>query len=145
MTRQTFNIAINASRRKVWQVLWDEATYRQWTAVFDEGSHAVTDWQEGSKVLFLGADGGGMVSRIAVNQPHETMSFQHLGVVKDGVEDTDSEETKAWAGATENYYLRPVDGQTELTVEMDINDEYRAMFEDIWPKALEKIKALAEE
>ncbi len=145
MTKQTFNTTINASRRKLWQVLWDEATYRQWTAVFDEGSHAVTDWQEGSKVLFLGADGGGMVSRIAVNQPYETMSFQHLGVVKDGVEDTDSEETQQWAGATENYHLRAVDGQTELTVEMDISDEYRAMFENTWPKALEKIKALAEE
>jgi hypothetical protein len=37
--------------------MWDDSTYRQWTSAFSEGSHAVSDWKEGSKVLFLSPEG----------------------------------------------------------------------------------------
>ena len=144
MEKQKFNITINAPREKVWKVLWDDATYRQWTAVFMEGSYVETDWKEGSKALFLSPEGEGMVSTIAVNKPNEFMSIKHVGVVKNGVEDLESEEVKQWSGALENYTLKTVDGNTELTVEMDITEEYKDYFRETLPKALEKVKALAE-
>ena len=72
------------------------------------------------------------------------MSFKHLGVVKDGVEDTTSDEVKQWAGAEENYSLKPVNGNTELTVQVDINDEWKDYFVTTFPKALDKVKELAE-
>ncbi|MBN8571144.1 MAG: SRPBCC domain-containing protein, partial [Ignavibacteria bacterium] len=94
-----FSVQINAPREKVWSVLFDDATYREWTAAFHEGSYAETDWQEGSKALFLGPGGkDGMVSTIARNIPNEFLSIKHLGTVKDGVEDTTSEEVQKWAG-----------------------------------------------
>ena len=144
MERKEFKITIDAPREKVWQVLWDDATYPVWTAAFSEGARAETDWREGSKVLFLSASGDGMVSRILTIRPNEFMSFEHLGEVKDGVEDTESDAVSKWAGATENYSLETVGGRTELTVEMDITEEYKDYFLATWPKALEKVKELAE-
>jgi len=144
MEKQVFNISINAPREKVWKVLWNDDSYRAWTSAFAEGSHAQTDWKKGSKVLFLDGQGSGMVSTIAENIPNEYMSFEHLGEVKDGVEDLNSPKVQAWAGAHENYTLKTVNGQTELIVDMDINDEYKDYFVNTFPKALDKVKELAE-
>lgn len=145
MEKQEFKIAIDAPREKVWKVLWTEDSYRAWTAPFSEGSHAITDWKKGSKVLFLDGKGAGMVSTIDESIPNQFMSFKHLGVVKNGIEDTDSEEVKGWAGAHENYTLKDLQGKTELVVDMDINDEFKDYFSATFPKALQKVKELAEE
>ena len=139
MQKVQCSIAISAPRELVWRILWDDATYRQWTSVFTEGSHAVTDWKEGSKVLFLGPNGDGMYSIIAKNTPLQFMSFQHLGEIKNNVE-----VAKEWAGATENYTLSDQVGGTLLLVEMDTLPEFEAYFSGTFPKALAKIKEICE-
>jgi hypothetical protein len=144
MEKQTFNITIRATPAEVWNTLFGETTYPLWTAPFAEGSSVETDWKEGSKALFLDGKGQGMVSMIAKNIPNEYMSIRHLGFYKDGVEDMESEEVKKWAGALENYTLKPVGENTELLIDMDISEEYKEYFESAWPKALEKVKELAE-
>jgi hypothetical protein len=145
MEKMNFSIDINASKEKVWNVLWDDDSYRKWTSPFAEGSYAKTDnWKEGSKVLFLGPSGDGMVSKVASNKKNEYMSFEHLGVVKNGKEDTESDDVKDWAGAKENYRLIDENGKTKLAVDMDSTDEFKDYFLKTWPVALEKIKALSE-
>jgi hypothetical protein len=144
METKEFKISINAPREKVWNVLWNDSSYRAWTSVFAEGSHAETDWKKGSKVLFLDNKGRGMVSVVAEKIPNQFMSFKHLGEVKDGVEDTSSERVSQWAGALENYSLKTVNGKTELTVDMNITDEFMDYFLNTWPRALDKVKELAE-
>ena len=140
MEKQEFKIEIDAPREKVWNTLWGDDSYRKWTSVFSEGSHAETDWEKGSKVLFLDGKGQGMVSTIADKKPNEFMSFKHLGEVKNGVE----EMGKDWAGSEENYTLKTVNGKTELTVDMDVVDEFKDYFQKTFPKALDKVKELAE-
>ncbi len=144
MEKMNFSTSINAPKDKVWKTLWEDTSYRKWTSVFSEGSCAVTDWQEGSKILFLDGKGSGMVSQIESIRPNEFMSFKHLGEVKNGVEDTDSEGVKAWAGAHENYTLKETNGITTLVVEMDIVEDFKDYFIKTWPKALEQVKALSE-
>jgi uncharacterized protein YndB with AHSA1/START domain len=144
MEKQEFKIAIDAPREKVWNVLWADDSYRAWTAPFSEGSHAISDWKKGSKVLFLDGKGMGMVSRIDETTPNEYMSFEHLGSIKDGVEDITSDEAKSFAGAHENYTLKDVGGKTELIVDMDMDDQYKDYFTQTFPKALAKVKELAE-
>ena len=144
MEKQKFKIEINAPREKVWKTLWGRDSYPTLTSAFSEGSHVETDWKKGSKALFLDGKNEGMVSTIAENKPNEFMSIKHLGMVKDGVEDTTSEKTKEWAGSLENYSLKEVKGKTELTVDMDVTDEYKDYFKETWPKALDKLKELAE-
>lgn len=144
MEKQTFKISIHANRNKVWDTLWNDKTYRQWVSAFSEGSYAETDWKKGSKALFLNADREGMVSTIAESRPNEFMSIKHLGTVKKGVEDLDSEESKKWAGGLENYSLKGDGDNTQLEVDMDIIDEYKDYFMTTWPKALQKVKEIAE-
>lgn len=145
MEKLNFSTNIHASKEKVWQTLWDDATYRKWTSAFNETSYAVTDdWKEGTKVLFLDGSGAGMVSMVAANRAPDFMSFKHLGEVKDGVEDTTSDRVKAWSGAFENYTLIESDGNTTVNIEMDINNEFKDMFLQMWPRALEKLKQITE-
>jgi hypothetical protein len=146
MKKLNFSTNIKAPKEKVWDTLWDLESYRAWTSAFAEGSYAKTDnWKEGTKVLFLDPKGSGMVSMVAKNKPNEYMSFKHLGEVINGVEDTTSDRVKAWSGATENYTLKEENGGTTLAIDMDITDEFKEMFEKIWPRALEKVKELAEQ
>jgi uncharacterized protein YndB with AHSA1/START domain len=144
MEKLKFNVTIDAAPEKVWKILWGKDTYPKWTSAFAEGSDVETDWKQGSKVLFVDGKGNGMVSRIAESRTNEYMSFEHLGELKDGVEDTTSEKVKVWAGSYENYTLKKVNGKTELVIDMDINDEFKEMFAKMWPKALENVKKLSE-
>ncbi|PJJ59064.1 SRPBCC family protein [Hymenobacter chitinivorans] len=144
MKKVCFSTMINAPKEKVWHVLWDEQTYPTWAGVFSAGSRAESDWQEGSKVVFSSAGGSGMYGRIAKSTPHEYISFQHLGEVKDGQELAFAQHHPDWAGATENYTLRQIGNTTELTVEMDVTEEHQTYFAQTFPLALEKVKELAE-
>lgn len=150
MEKLHFSIVINAPKEKVWHTMLDDATYRAWTEAFNPGGYYEGSWDEGSKILFIGLDPetgerAGMVSRIAANRPYEFVSIEHVGIVKDGVEDTTSEEAKKWTPAFENYTFKETDGKTEVLVDMDSLKENADMFRTMWPKGLEKLKALAEE
>ena len=144
MEKMNFSISISAPKEKVWKTLWEDETYRKWTSVFSPTSYAETDWKEGSKVLFLDGNGSGMVSVIETLKPNDFMSFKHLGEVKDGVEDMESDKVKQWAGALENYTLKEGNGVTELLVDLDANDDFKGFFMETFPKALEQVKILSE-
>lgn len=144
MEKQTFNIVIDASPEQVWDVLFGQSTYPQWTSVFAEGSTVETDWQEGTKTLFLDGKGNGMVSVIDRNIPNQFLSIRHLGELKNGVEDLNSESVQSWAGALENYTLKNLDGKTELLIEIDVTEDFKDYFLDTWPKALSRVKELSE-
>lgn len=144
MKKTQFSTSINAPKEKVWQILWNDATYPKWTAVFSEGSKAVSDWKEGSKILFVNENNDGMHSIIDKKIDHEIMNFTHLGMVKNGIELPEDEISKSWSGATENYRLSEANGTTILTVEMDIVEEYLDYFNEKFPLALDLIKKLSE-
>jgi uncharacterized protein YndB with AHSA1/START domain len=141
----TYETTIQATPSAVWHALWSLDNYSKWTAPFTEGSKAETDdWKEGTKVLFTDGKGSGMVSTVAVNKPNAFMSFKHIGMVKDGVEDTESEEVKKWAPSTENYTLAEAGTATTLRVDLQVMAEWKAYMEEKWPLALDVLKKLAE-
>lgn len=148
MKKIRFSIDINAPQIDVWQAVIQDNAYRQWTEVFAVGSHFVGEWKTGSKMQFLGPDEqgnlGGMSSIIAVFTPHECISIKHVGFVKNGVEDTESDQVKAWEGAHENYTFIPIANGTRFEIEMDTIPEYEGYFNDTWPKALTRLKEVAE-
>ncbi len=144
-----FSIQINAPRQVVWQAMLDHESYRVWTKPFNEGSYYEGTWEESSEMRFLGPSPegggeGGMFSRIRENRLHEFVSIEHLGFIKDGVIDTTSDEVKQWVPAFENYTFKEKGGGTEVLVDIDLPDAYKTMFEDMWPKALQALKELAE-
>lgn len=144
MEKQTFNTVIDASPEQVWKVLFGEKTYTEWTSVFAEGSTAQTDWNEGSRAVFLDGNNQGMVAKIAKNIPNKFLSIQHLGIIKDGKEDLESDEVKKWAGCHENYTLNTINGKTELIIDMEVTEDYKDYFLKVWPLALNKVKDIAE-
>ena len=133
------SVNINASRSQVWAALWVDKNYRRWTAVFGEGGVAISDWQEGSKIQFLATDGCGMFGIIEKKVIDEQMIFKHMGEVKDG-----QETISEWAGAREKYFLSGKKNTTLLQVEMDTKEKHAGYFESTFPKALEAVKAIAE-
>lgn len=139
-----FMILINASCEKVWEVLWNDASYRQWTSVFNEGSYAVSNWNEGDRIHFLSPTGEGMYSLIEKKVINEHMAFKHLGVIKEGKEMPIDEETEQWSGSHEIYNLAESNGTTWLRVNLSIAENYRDYFSKVFPKALEKVKEIAE-
>jgi hypothetical protein len=142
-----FNIHIQAPAQKVWNTLWSHTTYGQWSSVFAPGSRIETDWTEGSRIRFLDNDGNGVYSIIHKHIPNQHLSVINLGELFEGREQVVDERTSAslWSGAMENYYLNEKKGITSLWVELEVEKADAGRFAEKFPKALEKVKELAEE
>lgn len=143
-----FSILIDADKQKVWNTMLEDKTYREWTKPFHAGSYYEGSWDKGSEIRFLAAneDGKleGMLSRIKENITHQFISIEHLGIIGNGIVDTTSEEVKKWTPSFENYTFTEKGEQTELKIDMQIDSSYKAMMEDMWPKALNALKNLSE-
>jgi len=140
-----YQTEINAFAEKVWDVLWNENTYPKWTHFFSPDSKMVTDWQVGGKTYFTdGSRKNGMVSTIERVEEPKYLVFKHLGEIRDGLEDVDSDKVKAWNGSLEAYYLDEKDGKTTLKIEVDSNEDFKDMFDNGFHKGLEIIKELSE-
>lgn len=142
---------IKASAEKVYNTMLGLdtiKTYEQWTSEFNPTSTYEGGWEKGSKIYFVGTDKngkrGGMVSEIADNVPFQFVSIRHYGILDGETEVTEGPEVEKWAGSLENYALQEQNGVTTLTVETDVADDYLDYFNSTWPKALNKLKELAE-
>jgi len=146
MSSMHFSITVNAPKEKVWNTMLQQESYRNWTAEFCEGSYFEGSWEQGKKIRFLGPGGtGGMSSVIAENRPWRFISIKHLGVIHNGIDDTESAAAKAWASAYENYTFEEHCGVTELKVDISaVPAEFEQYMADTWPKALAKLKSLCE-
>ncbi len=144
MLKLDFKIQIAASASKVWQVLWNDLTYRKWAAVFREGSYAVTDWKTGSKAHFLIPEGDGIYSIISESRPNEYMEITHLGDIKNFKEQIGNDEQKSWVGSKEIYSLVEVKGETTLSVSLQSLEDFVEYFSKTFPPALDKIKEISE-
>ncbi len=135
-----FNMKINAPREKVWRALWDDQNYREWTSVFTAGSYAKSEWKQGSRIDFLNPSGSGIFAIIDTLVPNTQMTFKHQGEIKEG-KDMEGGE---WTGALESYFLSEENGQTVLNTELQTTADFQQYFKDIFPKAMEALKQIAE-
>ena len=137
-------IDVDAPRERVWDVLLDDATYRQWTAEFMAGSYADTDWREGSTVRFLDPSGSGMLGRVVASRRPELVDIEYDGLVADGEEDTSSPAALEYRGAREIYRLTEAGGGTRLAIAADMGEQHYDDMDAAWDRALAVVKALAE-
>lgn len=149
MEKLHFSIVINAPKQKVWETLINDATYREWTAPFNStGSYFEGEWTTGSEMRFLGPneDGtvSGMLSKIIEARPYDFISIQHMGEIIKGEDKIWTEEELKGTIPLENYTLNEVEGNTEVLIDLDVNEEWKSMMENTWPKALDKLKEIAE-
>lgn len=142
MNNMQFSITIRASRAKVWDVLWQDATFREWAGLIDPGTYMSGELKQGSEVQFISAENGyGVTSKVEKLVPHEYLLFLHKADTQDTGKLAREDE---WTGGSESYTLKEQDGQTTLTTAIDVPPELADYFTANYPKALERVKALAE-
>lgn len=145
MKKLEFKIDIAASRQKVWETMLNSATYKEWTNVSWPGSYYDGNWKQGENIKFISPSGEGTLAAIVELKPNEFIQANHIAVIsKDGKEDRNSEVAKGWIGTTESYTFTDDNGKTQLKVEINTNPDWEKMFADGWPKALTKLKGIAE-
>ncbi len=141
MKNQHFSTEIKAPKKKVWQTLWQDETHRDWGNIIDEGMYIVGEMKEGNEVQFLSGSGYGVTSKIEKLTPNEYALFRQLA---DTMDSGKQEREKEWAGGTESYELTENNGVTTLVVTIDVPPGQEETFQDRFPKALARVKFLAE-
>lgn len=142
MQKLQFSIEIQASKEKVWDTLWDDKTFRDWSNIIDEGTYMVGEMKEGATVQFISGNSGyGVTSLVEKCIPNEFVLLRHMGDTKEG---GTREREQEWTGGQESYSLTERDGDTTVVVELDAPPEQRETFKERLPKALARVKELAE-
>lgn len=142
MKKVRFSVEINAPREKVWDTLWQDETFREWAGIIDPGTYMVGELKEGNEVQYISTENGyGVTSLVEKLVPNEFLLLRHQADTK---ETGEQEREKQWTGGQESYSLAEKDGTTTLTVIFDVPPELEAYFMDAYPKALNKVKDLAE-
>lgn len=136
-------VEIHAPKQKVWDTLWQDQTLRQWAGIIDPGTYMAGELKEGREVQFINEENGyGVTSLVEKLMPGEFALLKHQADTQGhGAE----EREKEWTGGAESYKLTETDGTTTLTAAFDVPEEMEEMFKDLYPKALDKVKELAED
>ena len=137
-------ILVSAAPERVWEILFDNEINKRWYDVFHPGSHAVTDWQQGSRATFLDSDKNGITGIVTTNQIHKKLLVEYDGVVSAGNFDHESDFAADFKGGLESYELQSIGEQTELHVVCDMAPVMFDIMSDAWDRALAQIKILAE-
>lgn len=137
-----FLVKIHATKEKVWDTLWQDETFREWASIIDPGTYMVGDLKAGNEVQFISSENGyGVTSLVEKLVTNEFLLLRHSS---DTQGNGKREREKEWTGGMESYSLGEKDGTTTLTVAFDIPPEQEAYFKVNYPKALERVKVLAE-
>lgn len=137
-----FSVEINATKDKVWSVLWEDVSFRDWAGIIDEGTYMKGVMEEGNEIQFISSvNGYGVTDRIEKLITNEFVLFRHSS---DTQESGQLEREKEWTGGSESYFLSEDKGVTTLVVKSDIPKEQEEIFRNRFPEALKRIKALAE-
>lgn len=140
-----FQIEIHASPQKIWEVLWSDTGYRNWSSVFTPGSFAESDnWETGSLVQFLSPKGHGLYALIEEHTPNHSMVFKQLGMVSNKENQPIDAETAIWCGFHESYQLENRGNVQQLTVTLETLQHTVNYFNTTFPLALERIRDLAQ-
>lgn len=138
-----FSIDISATKKRVWDTLWQDETLRKWAGIIDPGTYMVGDLKEGNEVQFISAENGyGVTSLVEKLIPETFLLLRHHADTQDS---GTRKRAKEWSGGKESYSLTEKDGTTTLTVAFDVPSEMEEYFKSIYPKALERVKVLAED
>lgn len=136
-----FTVEINATQEKVWETLWQDETLREWAGIIDPGTHMVGDFKEGCEIQFISGNGYGVTSLVEKLTTNEFLLLRHSADTQD---DGKQERKKEWTGGSESYSLAEKDDITTLTTAFDVPPEQEEYFKLNYPKALKKVKELAE-
>ncbi len=142
MKELQYSIEIDAPRERVWDTLWQDATFRDWASIIDPETYMVGDLKEGNEIQFISAANGyGVTSLVKKVIVGEFLLLNHSADTQDTGK---REREKEWTGGEESYSLTEKDHKTTLKVAFGVPPEMEEYFKVAYPKALERVKVLAE-
>lgn len=141
---QYFSRVINAPKKKVWDIMLNEETYKVWSGAAWPESFYEGVWKEGELLGFFNPERSGTKVKLLKHRPYEFTLAEHVAVYDKGVEDTQSAVAKSWVGSRETYTFTEKDGKTTLDVVLYMTPEWQKIFATDWPKAIDKLKELCE-
>jgi uncharacterized protein YndB with AHSA1/START domain len=142
MKEMQFSVDISASKEKVWDILWRDETFRQWAGLIDPDTYMVGELIEGNTVQFISGDSGyGVTSLVEKVTPCEYLLLRHSADTQD---EGQRERDDQWTGGAEIYTLTENNDVTTLTIQFDSPAELVDIMNENYPKAMTKIKELAE-
>lgn len=141
MKEMQFQVDIRAAKEKVWNILWQDQTFREWAGIIDPGTYMVGELKEGNELQFISGNGYGVTSLVEELTPNEFLLLRHQADTQDSGK---QEREKEWTGGKESYTLTEKDGTTTLTAAFDVPPEMEEYFKTNYPKALGRVKELAE-
>jgi uncharacterized protein YndB with AHSA1/START domain len=145
MEHLEYKVVISAPAKKVWETMLQEETYKQWVAKSWPDSYYEGSWGEGEEIRFIGPEGSGTLAELVEVKPYERVLARHIALLgPGGSEDRTSDFAKGWIGITEEYRFSEQAGKTTVTVLIETNPEWRKMFDDGWPTALQELKKITE-
>ena len=132
------SVSIDAERSKVWEALVDPQAIKEYMF----GSEVVTDWREGSQIIWRGEWQGKAYEdkgRVLQFKPERKLQYSHFSPLS-GQPD-----------AAENYHIVTIDlsgeeGQTTVTLTQDNNQTEEALqhSEENWQMMLASLKKFLE-
>ena len=145
MKRIELKHCFNTTPQWLWEMIVDVDHYRYWTTAFSQGSTFIGDWSQGSRIRFVMDDEtgnvSGMISEVVLNGWPNAISIKHVGLVMNGVEDTESEEALFWTPAYENYTFEQEGlDQCWFIMTQDIPESVETEFIENWKHAFELIE-----
>lgn len=139
-----FDIDIAAPVARVWDCMFDPIAYRDWTRAFCEGSYYEGSWAQGGRLRFLDPDSNGMEAIVEENRLHERLSLRMVGSLTEGRPTPNSPPDQEPIYERYEFSAAP-GGGTHLAIRVQgWGDDLTGMWQDLWPKALQRLKALAE-
>ncbi len=143
-----FEIHIQSPVEHVYETMLSKKGYSDWTRIFNPSSHYIGTWEKGSAIQFLGTDKdgqlAGMSSKIVENIPGSFLSIMHLEMITGSGTLNSGPDDDPWTGALENYYFNSQNNASFLKIQINTIKDYVSYFEDVWPKALDRLKTLCE-
>jgi uncharacterized protein YndB with AHSA1/START domain len=140
------SIEINSSTRRVWDVLTSPESTEEWASEFSAGGprlHLESDWAIGSTVLWKDKKGHVVVEgNVTLAEPPTLLRFTAF--------DARGRRPPVSPDDSITYKLTERDGRTVLWVSqgdfssMPDGEAYRALSEEIWERALARVKWVAE-
>ncbi len=139
------SIEINAPKENVWEVLWSDQTLRDWASIIDEGTYMDGSLKAGNEINFISSVSGyGVVSKVEKIIPNKYVSFIQIADIRVGKDGSFEKRDPQWTGAKEIYEIEEIYDKVTLSLKQEVPDELVEYFKIKIPKALQRVKTLAE-
>lgn len=137
----TYQTDIAAPVETVWNTVIGPESYTQWTEAFMPGSTFEGEWRRGEELTFLAPGFGGLRAEVVELKPLEVISLRHIAYVVNG-----GEEVRIEDEVYETYRFDRTATGTRLVVDQDVDSsaDTERMMNQIWPRALARLKELSE-